>query len=147
MANDSPQRGRIVVIVMAVIMIAGSVLLTWALHVPTARHLRDLDSADPNVVSYSLVILKDRHDPAGIAKAEALLKSDDEQIRMNAARYLGAMGKPEAVPYLIQALSLADTDQALEMLDELTHLTGKPFGNDAKAWTDWWGESRASTRR
>jgi len=146
MGNDSPRRSRIVVIVMAVIMVAGSVLLTWALHVPTARHLRDLDSADPNVESYSLVILKDRHDPAGIDKAETLLKSGDGQIRMNAARYLGAMGKTEAVPYLIQALSLADTDQALEMMDELTHLTGKPFGNDAKAWTDWWSERRASTQ-
>jgi len=147
MGNDPPQRGRIVVIVMVAIMIVGSVLLTWAMHVPTARHLRDLDSTDPNVVSYSLVILKDRRDPAGIAKAEALLTSGDAQIRMNAARYLGAMGKPEAVPYLIQALPLADTDQAIEMLDELTHLTGKPFGNDVKAWTDWWSASRASTRR
>jgi len=146
MGNDSPRRSRIVVIVMAVIMVAGSVLLTWAMHVPTARHLRDLDSSDPNIVSYSLVILKDRHDPAGIDKAETLLKSGDGQIRMNAARYLGAMGKTEAVPYLIQALSLADTDQALEMMDELTHLTGKPFGNDAKAWTDWWSERRASTQ-
>jgi HEAT repeat protein len=147
MDNDSPQRGRIVVIVMVAIMILGSVLLTWAMHVPTARHLRDLDSTDPNVVSYSLVILKDRHDPAGIAKAEALLNSGDAQIRMNAARYLGAMGKPEAAPYLIQALPLADTEQALEMMDELTHLTGKPFGNDAKAWTDWWSQSQANTRR
>ena len=146
MGNDPPQRGRIVVIGMVVIMIVGSALLTWAMHVPTARHLHDLDSTDPNIVSYSLVILKDRHDPAGIAKAETLLKSDDAQIRMNAARYLGAMGKPEAVPYLIQALSLADTDQALEMMDELTHLTGKPFGNDANAWTDWLGQSQASTR-
>ena len=147
MGNEPPQRGRIVAIVMFTVMIVGSVLLTWAMHVPTARHLRDLDSTDPNVVSYSLVILKDRHDPAGIAKAETLLKSDDEQIRMNAARYLAAMGKPEAVPYLIQALPLADTDQAIEMLDELTHLTGKPFGNDAKAWADWWRETQASTRR
>jgi hypothetical protein len=147
MDNDPPQRGRIVVIAMVAVMIVGSVLLTWAMHVPTARHLRDLDSTDPNVVSYSLVILKDRRNPAGIGKAEILLKNADEQIRMNAARYLGAMAKPEAVPYLIQSLPIADTDQAIEMMDELTHLTGKPFGNNAKAWTDWWSESQASTRR
>lgn len=138
MASNS-RRSRFVVIAMVILAIVGSILLTKAIHVSTAEHLRHLDSTDPDTVAYSLVILTDRRDPAGIEKAESLVKSDNPRIWMDAAIYLGAMGKPEAVPYLIKALPQADLDQGIEIVQELTQLTGKPFGNDVKGWEDWWG--------
>jgi hypothetical protein len=140
MASDS-RRSRVVVIAMAVSAIVGAIILTKAIHVSTADHVRHLDSGDPDTVAYSLVILKDRHDPSGLDKAENLVKSDNPQIWINAAIYLGAMGRPEAEPFLIKALPQADLDEGIQIVQELTQLTGKPFGNDARAWVLWWQTS------
>ena len=143
MANDS-RRSRIAVIVMAISAIALATALTMAIHVSSAEHVRHLDSTDPDTVAYSLVILKDRHDPAGIDRAEKLLKSDNPMIWINAAIYLGAMGKTEAEPYLIKALPQANLDQGIQVVQELTQLTHQPFGNDVKGWQTWWNQKQTT---
>jgi hypothetical protein len=146
MANDS-RRGRIVVIAIVISAIALAIVLTKVIHVSSAEYVRHLDSNDPDTVAYALVILKDRDDPAGIDKTETLVKSDNPQIWINAAIYLGAMGKPESLPYLIKALLQADLDQGIQIVQQLKQFTGKPFENDVNAWESWWSsEHPASTR-
>lgn len=137
MANDS-RRGPIVVIAIVISAIALAILLTKIIHVSSAQYVRHLESNDPDTVSYALVILKDRNDPAGIDKTENLVQSDNPQISINAAIYLGAMGKPEALPYLFKALPQADLDQGIQIVQQLKRFTGKPFGNDVIAWENWW---------
>lgn len=137
MANDS-RRGRIVVIVIVIGSILGALVLTKAIHVSTADYVKHLDSSDPDTVSYALVILKDRADPAGVDKAENLVKSDNPQIWINAAIYLGTLGKSDAVPYLVKALPQADLDQGIQIVQQLKQFTGMPFGNDVNAWQTWW---------
>src|SRR5579863_6444897 len=104
MGNDPPQRGRIVVIVMVVLMIGGSIALTYFMHKSSTQLVTNLDSPDSDKVGYSLEILKDRRDPAGIAKAKDLLQNNNPDIWQRAALYLGAMGKAESIPYLIKTL-------------------------------------------
>ncbi len=137
MANDS-RRGRIVVIAIVIGSILGAIVLTKAVHVSTADYVKHLDSNDPDTVSYALVILKDRNDPAGVDKAENLIESDNPQIWINAAIYLGALGKSDAVPYLVKALPQADLDQGIQIVQQLKQFTGMPFGNDVNAWESWW---------
>jgi len=144
MANDS-RRGRIVVIAIVVSAIALAILLTKVIHVSSAEYVRHLDSYDPDTVSYALVILKDRNDPAGVDKAENLVKSDNPQIWINAAVYLGAIGKSDAVPYLVKALPQADLDQGIQIVQQLKQFTGMPFGNDVNGWENWWKNVHPAT--
>ncbi len=138
MGSDSPQRGRIVVIVMAIIMIVGAVSLTWFMHVSSDELVGNLDSANPDKVGDSLILLKDRRDPAGVAKAKALLNSDVADVWTNAAMYLGAMGKAESIPYLVKALRTADPQDGHEISVDLTMMTGRDFGGNFEDWRGWW---------
>jgi HEAT repeat protein len=146
MANDS-RRGRIVVIAIVVSVIALAILLTKVIHVSSADYVKHLDSNDPDTVAYALVILKDRNDPAGIDKAENLVKSDNPQIWINAAVYLGAIGKSDAVPYLVRALTQADLDQGIQIVQQLKQFTGMPFGNDVNAWEGWWNRTHPAATK
>ncbi|MGD0463010.1 MAG: HEAT repeat domain-containing protein [Tepidisphaeraceae bacterium] len=138
MASDPERRSRIVVIVMIIVAVGGSVVLSYFMHASSAELVRHLDSADPGVVSDSLILLKDRRDPEGISKAAALLKSDNAEVWTNAAIYLGAMEKGTSVPYLIKAMGNVEDDRKNEIVSELTAITGQTFGGDANAWRDWW---------
>jgi hypothetical protein len=138
MGSDSPQRGRIVVIAMAVIMIVGAVSLTYFMHVSSDELVRNLDSTNPDKVGDSLILLKDRRDPAGIAKAKMLLQSDVADIWTRAALYLGAMGKAESIPYLVKALRTADPQEGHEISVDLTMMTGRDFGGNYQDWRGWW---------
>jgi hypothetical protein len=138
MGDDSRQRGPIVVIVMAVIMVAGAVSLTWFMHVSSNELVRNLDSSNQDKVGDSLILLKDRRDPAGIARAKALLNSDAADVWTNAALYLGVMGKAESIPYLIKALRAADPEEGHEISVDLTMMTGQDFGTNFKDWHEWW---------
>ncbi len=144
MANDS-RRGPIVVIAIVVSAIVIAILLTKVIHVSSAEYVRHLDSNDPDTVSYALMILKDRSDPAGVDKAENLVKNDNPQIWINAAVYLGALGKSDAVPYLVKALPQADLDQGIQIVQQLKQFTGMPFGNDVNGWESWWKNAHPAT--
>lgn len=138
MGNDPPKRGPIVVIVMAILMIVGAASLTFVMHVSSAELVRNLDSKDPDKVGDSLILLKDRREPEGIARAKTLLNSDAAEVWSNAAYYLGAMGKSESIPYLIKALRTADAEEGREISLDLTAMTGNDFGNKYGDWRDWW---------
>jgi hypothetical protein len=138
MANDPPKRGPLAVMVMGAIIIVGAISLTWVMYVSSAELVKNLDSNNPDKVSDSLVLLKDRREPSGIAKAKRLLKSDVPDVWTNAALYLGAMGKAESIPYLIKALRTADAQDQHEISIDLTAMTGNDFGNQFDDWHAWW---------
>jgi len=138
MDNNSPQRGRIVVIAMVVLMLGGSAALTYFMHRSSTQLVASLDSSDPDKVSSGLESLKNRRDPAGINKAKDLLKSDNPDIWQSAALYLGAMGKGESIPYLIKTLQTAQGPELHEISVDLTTLTGRDFGTHFDDWQKWW---------
>ena len=102
---------------------------------------RNLDNERGDLVYDSLSILRDRKDPIAVNRALELLKSDDDYTWLNAATYLGACGRQEAVPYLIKALRHTASKAYQEEADELQSLTGQDFGADFKKWKAWWEQA------
>ena len=106
--------------------------------IPASTYARNLRSEDPDVIRESLAHLADRKDPIAVPQAVSLLQSTDDYIWLNAALYLGACGRQEAVAYLIKALRhtawRADNDTA----QYLRWLTGQDFGTDFARWQQWW---------
>jgi HEAT repeat protein len=119
-----PRSGPLAVIVIATIIGVCTALFVSQMHIHQAELLRNLDSADSDTVQASLIVLKNRRDPAGIDKAIHLLKSSDASTWLDAALYLGAMGRPEAKPYLSKALGFASADQRTEIETDLDKLGG-----------------------
>ncbi|HEX4054000.1 MAG TPA: HEAT repeat domain-containing protein [Tepidisphaeraceae bacterium] len=141
MANDPAERrrwGPLTVILLAVgaIVIAGA--LSYLMHLRSVELARTLDSADPTIVIDGLTALTDRGDPAGIEKATMLLKSDNQDVRLNAALYLGKLGKSDSVPYLIDEMSDVEDYRQNEIISDLMEITGKSFGQNVAAWRSWW---------
>jgi hypothetical protein len=106
--------------------------------VPSSGYVRNLKSNDPDLVRESLSFLDSRKDPAGVANALPLLRSEDDYVWLNAALYTGACGRREAVPYLIKALRHAASRADPETIATLRALTGQKFGNDFSKWQAWW---------
>jgi hypothetical protein len=67
-----------------------------------------------------------------------LLQSQDDYVWLNAALYTGACGRPEAVPYLIQALRHTAWRGDPDTIAALKSLTGQDFGGDFEKWRAWW---------
>ncbi len=138
MGSDTSWRGRIVVFGMIIVAVGLAATLSYFMHARSGELAHQLDSADSSIVNDGLIALKDRVDPAGMNKAAALLKSDDTDIRINAAIYLGALGKKDSVPYLIEAMREVEDDRKDEIVSELASITGESFGRNANGWRDWW---------
>ncbi len=138
MGSDRAWRSRVKVIFLIIVGIGGAATLSYFMHARSSELARDLDSPDPSVVNDGLIALKDRGDPAGMDKATALLKSDNTDTRIDAAIYLGELGKKDSVPYLIKAMREVEDDRKDEIVSELTSITGQSFGRNANGWRDWW---------
>jgi hypothetical protein len=66
------------------------------------------------------------------------LNSTDDYLWMNAASYLGAIGEPASVPYLIKALRHSASRADEERSELLYKLTGEDFRTDFAKWQQWW---------
>jgi len=91
-----------------------------------------------DIVYDSLGILADRRDPIVVDRAIDLLNSDDDYMWLNAAQYLGACGRQEAVPYLIKALRHTAWRSDAKRVQLLRELTNEDFGTDFSRWQSWW---------
>jgi hypothetical protein len=136
-AGDRAASGKLAVAVMAGLILVGSVALAYFMHRSTALLVRNLDSPDTYTVSYSLQILKDHRDPAGLAKARGLMDSGNADIAQDAALYVGAMGKQESIPYLIKLLKTVQGRELREIAVDLTAMTGEDFGANYDDWEKW----------
>lgn len=66
------------------------------------------------------------------------LCSTDDYLWMNAAHYLGYIGDPASIPYLIKALRHKAWRANEERRALLVKLTGMDFGTDFAKWQQWW---------
>jgi hypothetical protein len=130
--------GPVIVILLLVLIAAGVWLILHLIYVKSPELIRDLSSPDPDVVHDSLVVLKDRHDDAGIDRAIALLNDPRPDVWQPAALYLGAFSKPQAAPYLIRILGRPDVTKRDEIVSDLTHITGKTLDQKYEDWRAWW---------
>jgi hypothetical protein len=105
---------------------------------------RNLESTNTDVVRESLGILADRRDPVAVDRAIQLLQSSDDYVWLNAAGYLGAVGRSEAVPYLIKAFRHTAWRSDGERLTDLRRITGQSFPADFHAWSNWWAETHSN---
>jgi hypothetical protein len=105
---------------------------------PASSYAQLLESSDSEQVMSGLYHLTKRANPIAVPGAIELLSHEDDYIWLNAALYLGACRRPEAVPFLIKALRhtawRADSDTA----QYLRAITGADFGTDFSRWQQWW---------
>ncbi len=83
-------------------------------------------------------ILGERRSEAAHDIALQQLSSTDDYLWMNAAHYLGCIGDPASIPYLIKALRHTAWRADEERRQLLIKLTGKDFGTDFTKWQQWW---------
>jgi hypothetical protein len=119
----------------------GITILSRSPLLPSSRLVANLASNDPDTVRESLAVLNDRADPSGVQAAIPLLKSRDPYVWFNAALYLGAMRRQEAVPYLIKGLRHPAWRAHQDSANRLTAITGQNFGTDFEKWREWWEKS------
>jgi hypothetical protein len=105
---------------------------------PAQAFARLLDSPDHATIMSGFYFLAKRADPIAVPRAIELLSHRDDYVWLNAALYLGACKRKEAIPYLIKALrhraSMADPDT----VRYLHAITGESFGADFERWQQWW---------
>jgi hypothetical protein len=102
---------------------------------------RNVSGDQGDLLYDSLSILARRKDPVAVDRALPLLKSDDDYAWLNAALYLGACNRKEAVPYLIKALRHTAWRSKPEEIAYLHNLTGQDFGDDFPKWKAWWEQT------
>ncbi len=106
--------------------------------IPAKCSALNLDSRDNDLVRDSLGFLASRADPVAVPEALQLLHSSDDYIWVNAAEYLGACHRQEAIPYLIKALRHTAWRSDEETVRYLRTMTGQPFGAEFDKWHAWW---------
>jgi hypothetical protein len=138
MSPNGTRFGPFLVVLLLLLMGTGTWLILHLIYVKSPELIRDLSSPDPDVVHDSLVVLKDRHDPAGIDTAIPLLEDPRPDVWQPAALYLAAFGKSEAIPYLIRSLQKPDVTHPEEIVSDLRRLTGKTLDTKFEDWHSWW---------
>lgn len=106
--------------------------------IPASGWAQNLNSSDTDLVRESLGFLAGRKNPVGVSRAIELLNHSDDYIWLNAAHYVGACNRQEAVPYLIKALRHTAWRSDAETAQYLRALTGADFGTDFARWQQWW---------
>lgn len=114
---------------------------------PSSRALaRNVESGSGNIVYDSFEILTRRKDPIAVYHAVDMLDSKDDYKWLNAALYLGACGRQEAVPYLIKALQHTASRSYDEEAGYLAALTSQNYGTDFEKWKSWWEKAHPDTQ-
>jgi hypothetical protein len=125
------------------VILSSLVETVWPGAVPARAYAANLRSSNPDLVRESLAHLTDRADPVAVPRAIELLQSPDDYIWLNAAHYLGACQRQEALPYLIKALRHTAWRSDEATVRRLRALTGQDFGASFGRWQAWWTEQHA----
>jgi hypothetical protein len=114
---------------------------------PSSRALtRNVEDGTGEIVHDSLNILTQRKDPMAVYLEIDMLQSDDDYEWLNAAIYLGACGRQEAVPYLIKALRHTALRSHEQEAAYLTALTAQNYGTDFEKWKAWWEKTHPDSK-
>jgi hypothetical protein len=106
---------------------------------------QNLEQDRGDLVYDSLYILTRRKNPIAVDRAIVLLRVEDDYTWLNAAHYLGACGRKEAVPYLIKAFRHTAWRSDQESAEYLRNLTGEDFGVDFDKWKAWWEQTHPNS--
>ncbi|MCC5805417.1 MAG: hypothetical protein JJU00_03725 [Opitutales bacterium] len=132
---------RIILTTIISLLAACLLVSTFAESPPSHLHLRVIEQKQNMERVYdSYSILTSRQDPIALEHALEDVKVPDAYLWVNAARYLGSLGREEAIPYLIKALRHTASRGDDEIVGWLEDLTKKSFGADFDAWRSWWLE-------
>jgi hypothetical protein len=133
---------HIILFVIAALVTSNIARLIFEHVFPSSASVEDvaakLNSKDPAKVVQGFQRLAGQRDPSAISRALQLLESPDESIWLNAALYLGACNRKEAVPYLIKALRHTSSRSDETTASRLKAITGQDFGADYGTWHKWW---------
>jgi HEAT repeat protein len=79
-----------------------------------------------------------------VLKLQALVKDDrtDPGVRQTLCWVLGRSGRKEAVPVLLDQLSLNNASLSKAATEALVELTGQSHGADGDAWQGWWKRNK-----
>jgi hypothetical protein len=157
---DKDRLARILAILLIVILIgigAGSVAESYDMPMmfcnrlfpffPSSRALaRNAENGTGDIVYHSLEILTQRRDPIAVYRAIEMLQSNDDYKWLDAANYLGACGRQEAVPYLIKALRHTDVRFYDQQARFLAALTSQNYGTDFEKWKSWWEKTHPDSQ-
>jgi hypothetical protein len=114
---------------------------------PSSRALaRDAENGSGDIVYDSLRILTQRKDPIAVYRAIEMLQSNDDYKWLDAAIYLGACGRQEAIPYLIKALRHKALRSQDQVAGYLTALTSQNYGTDFEKWKSWWEKTNPDSQ-
>ena len=114
---------------------------------PSSRALaRNAENGGGDIVYDSLKILTQRKDPIAVYRAIEMLQSNDDYKWLNAAIYLGACGRQEAVPYLIKALRHTASHYYDQEAGYLAALTAQNYGTDFEKWKSWWEKTHPDSQ-
>jgi hypothetical protein len=114
---------------------------------PSSRALsRNVENGSGDLAYDSLNILTQRKDPMVVYFEIDMLKSDDDYEWLNAAIYLGACGREEAIPYLIKALRHTALRSHDQEAGYLTALTSQNYGTDFEKWRSWWEKTHPDSQ-
>ena len=125
------------------VVLSSFVETLWPGAIPARGYAANLGSSNPDLVRESLAHLTDRADPVAVPRAIELLQSPDDYIWLNAAQYLGACQRQEALPYLIKALRHTAWRSDEATVRRLRALTGQDLGASFERWQAWWTEQHA----
>jgi hypothetical protein len=114
--------------------------------IPASGYVQLLYSPDTEFVLEGLHYLRARKNPIAVNRAIELLNSENDYIWLNAALYLGACERKEAIPYLIKALRHTARHGDPKTTQFLRDITGLDFGADFLRWRQWWLSSHPDFR-
>jgi hypothetical protein len=107
---------------------------------PTAKQLLGAALQDPDVLVRVAAVeaIAEQGGPGAVEILGAALKEDHNiDVRLAAARGLGKLKDPRAMPALAVALESHDPALQYRAMQSLKSATGKDFGNDVAAWREY----------
>ncbi|MBA3708632.1 MAG: HEAT repeat domain-containing protein, partial [Planctomycetes bacterium] len=130
-----------------------------AIAIIDARHYTDaapelaaaLGSMDDRVVKAALVTLVRfsglRVDAKTAVVTRTLIRKEDPEVRILAARIAGAVKDDHAIPDLIAMIGATTPDERNAAAESLEKISGERIGADAAAWSAWWAQDEQRFQR
>lgn len=95
-------------------------------------------SPERDVRNAAIEALGRTKDPDNLPTVVQALQHEDWSTRLSAMRAVEHMRLPEGVGALCQRIGSEEGRMQVEFSETLFRLTGKPYGQNARQWEEWW---------